>query len=138
VKHALYLSFFSSAIGFAARIMMLYMYAVLGFLLFQISSSAETNLTSPLSSHILLASNFQPPQVFKNINLLRNINLEKGYIKETINVLIENTDSKSQDEYYLPFEAEIIEKVGGLEVRDKKDSSKPAFRSDLVEYDAFR
>lgn len=59
-------------------------------------------------------------------------------MKEVINVVIQNTDSKPQDEYYIPFEAHVVGKVGGLVVRDKKDSSKPVFRSDLVEYDALR
>ena len=100
--------------------------------------AADTNFSAPLSSHIILSSNFKPPQVFINANLLRNINLEKGYVKEVVNVVIQNTDSKPQDEYYIPFEAQVIGKVGGLEVRDKKNSSKPIFRSELVEYDALR
>ena len=99
---------------------------------------AESNLSSTLSSHSILPSNFKPPQVFKNVNLVRNVNLEKGYVKETINVVIENIDAKPQDEYYLPFDASVVENVGGLEVRDKKDASKPAFKSELVEYDPFR
>jgi oligosaccharyltransferase complex subunit alpha (ribophorin I) len=106
--------------------------------LLQTTNAAVTNFSTPLSSHVILSSNFKPPQVFKNVNLLRNINLEKGYVKEVINVVIQNTDSKPQDEYYIPFEAHVVGKVGGLVVRDKKDSSKPVFRSDLVEYDALR
>ena len=100
--------------------------------------AADTNLSTPLSSHIILSSNFKPPQVFKNVNFLRNINLEKGYVKETVNVVIENIDKVPHDEYYIPFEANVIGKVGGLEVRDKKDASKPIFQSELVEYDSFR
>ena len=100
--------------------------------------AADTNLSTPLSSHIILPSNFKPPQVFKNVNLLRNINLEKGYVKETVNVVIENIDKVSHDEYYIPFEVNVVGKVGGLEVRDKKDAGKPIFRNELVEYDSFR
>ena len=53
-------------------------------------------------------------------------------------MVIENTDSKPQSEYYIPFKAEDIGKVGGLEVRDKKDPEKPAYLSETVEYDPYR
>ena len=99
---------------------------------------ADSNLSTPLSSHQILPDNFKPPQVFKNANLLRNINLEKGYARETVNVVIENIDAKEQDTYYIPFKAEAIGNVGGLEVRDKKDPETPAFRSEVVEYDPYR
>ena len=91
-----------------------------------------------LSSHQILPNGFKPPQVFKNANLLRNINLEKGYVRETVNVVIENIDGKEQDTYYIPFRAETISHVGGLEVKDKKDPEKPAFRCEVVEYDPYR
>lgn len=100
--------------------------------------AAEANATAPLSSHIILPAHFKPPQVFENVNLLRTINLEKGYIKETINVVIENVHAKPQDEYYIPFKAELISKVGGLEVRDKKAPETPNFRTEIVEYDPYR
>ena len=100
--------------------------------------AAESNATTPLSSHQILPNNFKPPQVFRNINLLRNVNLEKGYVRETINVVIENIDKKPQAEYYIPFRAGVIDKVGGLEVRDKKDAGKPAFQNAVVEYDPYR
>ena len=94
--------------------------------------------STPLSSHQILPDGFKPPQVFKNSNLLRNINLEKGYVRETVNVVIQNIDGKEQDTYYIPFKAETISNVGGLEVKDKKDPEKPAFRSEVVEYDPYR
>lgn len=101
-------------------------------------SVAETNLSSALSSHQILPDNFKPPQVFQNANLLRNINLEKGYVRETVNVIIENIDGQEQDTYFIPFRAETIGKVGGLEVRDKKNPEFPAFASEVVEYDPYR
>ena len=116
---------------------MKFVIAALTVLPLSLTLAAESN-TSTLSSHFILPSNFKPPLVFKNTNVVRNINLEKGYVKETINVVIENVDAKSQDEYYIPFEAEVIGNVGGLEVRDKKDPSHPAFKSELIEYDASR
>ncbi|KAI9843830.1 MAG: dolichyl-diphosphooligosaccharide--protein glycosyltransferase subunit 1 [Sclerophora amabilis] len=97
----------------------------------------ESNLTKPLSSRIILPSTFKPPQVFKNVNLLRNINLEKCYPRETINVVIENIDSKAQDEYFLPFEASLVDKVGGLEARDKNEPENGLFEAELVEYDPY-
>lgn len=100
--------------------------------------AADSNLSTPLSSHQILPDNFKPPQVFKNANLLRNTNLEKGYVRETVNVIIENIDAQEQDTYYIPFKAEAIANVGGLEVRDKKDPEKPVFRTEVVEYDPYR
>ncbi|KAG8532686.1 uncharacterized protein KY384_002563 [Bacidia gigantensis] len=97
-------------------------------------SLADTN-ESTLTSRQILPNSFKPPPVFKNVHLLRNINLEKGYARESINVVVENLDSKPQDTYFLPFRAESIQKIGGLEVRDKKDPEKPAFKSEVVEYD---
>ena len=99
---------------------------------------AQRNETTPLTSQQILPDNFKPPQVFNNVNLLRNINLEKGYVKETVNVVIENVDVKDQDTYYIPFEAHTVANVGGLEVRDKKNPDIPSFPSELVEYDPYR
>lgn len=99
------------------------------------AQSAQTDLQSSTN---ILPKHFKPPQVFKNVNLLRNINLEKGYVRETINVVIETTDSAPQSEYYLPFKAELVGKVGGLEVRDKKNPEVQAFRSEIIEYDPYR
>ncbi|KAL8952346.1 MAG: hypothetical protein Q9222_001757 [Ikaeria aurantiellina] len=105
--------------------------------LFSTSISADANLSEPLSSQQILPDNFKPPQVFQNVNLLRNTNLEKGYVRETVNVVIENIDSSPQDQYYIPFSVDVIDKVGGLEVRDKKNPG-PAFKTEIVEYDPYR
>jgi oligosaccharyltransferase complex subunit alpha (ribophorin I) len=109
-----------------------------GSLLSSTLGASDSNLTTPLTSRQILPSNFQPPQVFRNINLLRNTNLEKAYVRETVNVVVENVDSKPQDEYYLPFEADEVEKLGGMEVRDKKDPGKGSFHVEIVEYDTYR
>ncbi|MCJ1396631.1 dolichyl-diphosphooligosaccharide--protein glycosyltransferase subunit 1 [Xylographa bjoerkii] len=113
-------------------------FSVACFTILQSTYAAESNLTTPLSSHLILPTNFKPPQVFKNANLVRSVNLEKGYVKETVNVVIENIDTKPQDEYYVPFDGSVVGKVGGFEVWDKKDTTKSAFRSELVEYDTYR
>jgi oligosaccharyltransferase complex subunit alpha (ribophorin I) len=94
------------------------------------------NSSKPLSSKQILPSNFQPPQVFENINLVRNVNLDKGYPRETINVVVKNVDKQAQSEYYIPFEADLMSRIGGLEVRDKKDASRPAFKVEATGFDS--
>ena len=100
--------------------------------------AADTNLTKSHISRQILPSTFKPPQVFRNVNLVRNINLDKGYPKETTNVVIENIGSSPQDEYYLPFEASVVGRVSGLEVRDKKNPDAGLFAVETVEYDTYR
>ncbi|KAL9592324.1 MAG: hypothetical protein Q9179_006836, partial [Wetmoreana sp. 5 TL-2023] len=104
--------------------------------LFSAATLADSNLSEPLSSQQILPDTFKPPQIFQNVNLLRNTNLEKGYIRETVNVVIENIDSKPQNEYYIPFAADTIPKVGGLEVKDKKNPG-PKFKTEVIEYDPY-
>jgi hypothetical protein len=107
--------------------------AVAGF--FAIAT-AKSNLTQ--GSKNVLPSTFQPPQHFRNTNLVRNINLEKNYPRETINVVVENIDKKPQSEYYLPFEQHVISRIGGLEAKDKKDASKAPFNVEIVALDEGR
>lgn len=87
--------------------------------------SADSNLTTPQSTQKILTGDFKPPQVFENTNLVRTINLEKGYVRETTNVLITNTDKSPQSEYYVPFEYDLIGKIGGFDARDKKNAENP-------------
>jgi Ribophorin I len=94
--------------------------------------AADSNLTTSQSSQQLLRGDFRPPQVFKNVNLVRNTNLDKGYVRETINVVIENVDKQPQSEYYIPFKYDVIAKVGGMEVRDKKNAEKGRFDVQLA------
>jgi oligosaccharyltransferase complex subunit alpha (ribophorin I) len=103
-----------------------------------LSVVAGVNSSKPLSSKQILPSTFKPPQVFENVNLVRNINLDKGYPRETINIVIRNIDSAPQSEYYLPFESDLISRIGGLEVRDKKDAAKPPFKVEVTEYNTER
>jgi oligosaccharyltransferase complex subunit alpha (ribophorin I) len=90
-------------------------------------SAAESNLTNVQSSQQILQGDFKVPQVFENTNLVRNTNLEKGYVRETINVVVTNVGKKPESEYYLPFEHDVMGKVGGFEVRDKKNVEKGTF-----------
>jgi oligosaccharyltransferase complex subunit alpha (ribophorin I) len=89
---------------------------------------ADSNLTKSANSQQILQGDFGPPQVFQNVNLVRNTNLDKGYVRETINVVVENLDKQPQSDYYLPFEYEVMSKVGGIEVRDKKNPEKGKFQ----------
>jgi oligosaccharyltransferase complex subunit alpha (ribophorin I) len=89
---------------------------------------ADSNLTKSASSQQILQGDFRPPQVFQNVNLVRNTNLDKGYVRETINVVVENVDKQPQSDYYLPFEYEVMSKVGGIEVRDKKNPEQGKFQ----------
>jgi oligosaccharyltransferase complex subunit alpha (ribophorin I) len=81
--------------------------------------STDTNATTD-PTQISLQGDFQPPAVFENTNLVRNINLEKGYVRETTNILVTNTGKEAQTEYYVPFEDDLIGKIGGFDARDKK------------------
>ncbi|KAI9685059.1 MAG: dolichyl-diphosphooligosaccharide--protein glycosyltransferase subunit 1 [Bathelium mastoideum] len=98
---------------------------------------AKSNISEQLSSAQILPNAFKPPEVFKNVNLVRNVNLEKSYPRETINVVIENVDSNPQSEYYLPFEPGMIERIGSLEVRDKKNPEGALFKVETAEYDPY-
>lgn len=95
------------------------------------SASTET-------SKVILPTDFKPPQVFKNANLVHVISLEKNYVKEQINVLVENVASEPQTDYYVPFTADQLSRVGGFEVKDRKDASAGPFAAEVVEYDALR
>lgn len=64
--------------------------------------------------------------------------MDKAYARETINVIIENVDSKPQAEYYLPFDSSLISKVGGFEVKDKKSPEKGNFKVEIAEFDTER
>lgn len=107
--------------------MRLYLSAVLTSLLAGSLSTAESNLTTPQSSQQVLSGDFKPPPVFKNINLVRNTNLDRGFVRETVNVVVENLSKEPQSEYYLPFEYDVLSKLGGLEARDKKKTEKGSF-----------
>ncbi|KAK0733959.1 Ribophorin I [Lasiosphaeria miniovina] len=104
--------------------------AVLSFVTFASTSSAAS------SSHTDLPSTFTPPQVFKNANLVHVISLEKNYVKENINVVIENIDKAPQQDYFQPFTADQISRLGGVEVKDRKDASVGPFGAEVVVVDS--
>jgi hypothetical protein len=98
----------------------------------------KSNFTQPLTSRTILPKNFKPPQTFKNVNLVHIINLEKGHVKESINVVIENIANSPQDEYFLPFTSRQMETIGSLEVKDKKDPDSGFFNVQAVDFDTKR
>ena len=107
-----------------------------GFLALLTLVTAASNLTN--ESRNILPSTFRPPQHFRNVNVVRNINLDKSYARETINVVMENVDKEPQSEYYLPFEQGTISRVGGVEVKDKKNPEKDGFVAEVAEFDPLR
>ena len=100
--------------------------------------SATSENPSKRTSNVKLASTFKPPQVFKNANLVHVISVEKNYVKENINVLIENIDKSPQDEYFVPFTADQLSRLGGFEVKDRKDTNAGLFEAEVVEFDPKR
>lgn len=114
--------------------------AVLSGLLstWSILCAAESNVTSSSASRLVLPKEFKPPQVFKNANLVRNTNLEKGYVRETINVVVENTAKQPQADYYLAFPSDVFDRIGGLEVRNKKAPGKGRFHVEATQLDSPR
>ncbi|RAL07579.1 dolichyl-diphosphooligosaccharide--protein glycotransferase subunit OST1 [Aspergillus homomorphus CBS 101889] len=90
------------------------------------------------SSTVTLPSDFKPAQVFKNTNLVRNTNLEKSYLRETINVVVENVDKQAQSDYYLALPSDLYNKVGVLEVRDKSAPEQGRLDVQATEVDTSR
>lgn len=111
---------------------------VTAVLSFTTTAVCAENLTKPLTSGNVLPSNFKPAANFRNVNLVHVINLEKSYPKESVNVVIENIASTDQDEYYIPFTAAQMEKIGELEVKDRKVPELGFFYVEAVEIDAER
>jgi oligosaccharyltransferase complex subunit alpha (ribophorin I) len=107
--------------------------------LFSLVSVAFAGVTTDSkTSKLILPADFKPPQVFKNANLVHIVSLEKNYVKEQINVLIENVSEQPQTEYYLPFTADQLSRVGGFQVKDRKDANAGPFVVETVEYDPLR
>jgi len=105
--------------------------AALSLLSFVSPSSARSTTTSD-------ASPSKPPQVWKNANLVHVVSVEKNYVKENINILIENVSKAPQNEYFLPFTADQVSRLGGIEVKDRKDAKAGPFAVDIVELDPER
>ncbi|KFY25933.1 hypothetical protein V493_04359 [Pseudogymnoascus sp. VKM F-4281 (FW-2241)] len=96
---------------------------------------SKSTITKPASSQNILPSTFTPPQVFKNTNIIRSINLEKSYPRNVVNVVIENISPEAQDEYYIPFTTQQAERLGNFEVKDNKDLTGPSFDFEAVSID---
>ena len=105
-----------------------------------VATAAAAGHTAPSSSSARTTNSaiFQPPPVFKNINLVHNINLERSYAKETVNVVVENVSNEPQSEYYVPFTASQMERLGGFEVKDRKKGDALVFGAEPAEGDPDR
>lgn len=102
---------------------------------------ADSNLTRPLSSRQILPANFKPPQVWEVSKVEREVNLEKTYAKEQWTVMVKNTDKEPQAEFYIPFEADTISRIGAFEAYEKGTkvgNYAKVFNSEVVEYDGDR
>lgn len=95
--------------------------------------ASALNTTSTGLAVQIVPDDFTPPPVFKVTNLVRNTNLEKGYVRETVNVVVENTDKKPQSDYYIPFASDLIDRVGGLEVWQKDAAQKQKFELTAIQ-----
>jgi oligosaccharyltransferase complex subunit alpha (ribophorin I) len=89
--------------------------------------NAEANLSNPDVSKQMLSGLFEPPQVFQHTNLVR-----------TVNLVVENIDSKPQQDYYLPFPQDLIARVGGLDVKDKNKPDAIFSSPEIVGIDTYR
>ncbi|KAK3996430.1 Dolichyl-diphosphooligosaccharide--protein glycosyltransferase subunit 1 [Cladorrhinum sp. PSN332] len=109
--------------------------AVFSAALSLLSSLSLASADSSSSSSTILPPNFKPAPVFKNTNLVHIISVEKNFVKENINVVIENVAKTAQNAYYLPFTADQISRLGGVEAKDRKDTTAPPFVAEVVEFD---
>ena len=53
-------------------------------------------------------------------------------------MVVENVDKEPQSTYYLAFPSEVFDKVGGLEVRDRKAPEKGPFDVGVLSVDSPR
>ncbi|KAF2671140.1 Ribophorin I [Microthyrium microscopicum] len=100
-------------------------------------SLATPALAASNSSVKLLSNSFTPAPVFENTELVRNINLEKSYPRETTNIVIRNIGKEAQSEYYFLFPTAEIHNVGTFEARSKvsADTAKHPFKVELAQYE---
>ncbi|KAL1896211.1 dolichyl-diphosphooligosaccharide--protein glycosyltransferase subunit 1 [Ceratocystis pirilliformis] len=98
------------------------------------ASANEDTITSRTA--VQQPVSFTPPAVFKNNNLVRIVSLERNYAHETVNIQIQNIAKEPQDEYFLAFDSAEFLRIGGFEVKNKRDSEASEFVIAPVEYQA--
>jgi oligosaccharyltransferase complex subunit alpha (ribophorin I) len=81
-----------------------------------------------------LKDSFTVPQAFENTNLVRNVNLERSYPRETANIVVKNIGAGPASEYYYRFPSDLISHVSGFEVKDRNDPKSRPFRVELAQY----
>ncbi|KAF2862961.1 Ribophorin I [Piedraia hortae CBS 480.64] len=98
-------------------------------------AAAEFNSSLHVHSPIPVSA---PLQHWRNVNLVRNVNLDKSYARETVNVIAENVDSTSHWDYYLRFEPGTLDRVGGFTAKDKKDTGRGTFFAEIWGSDYYK
>lgn len=88
-----------------------------------LAGQSVASASSP-QSPLVLPAGFTPPQVFKNTNLLRTVDLSKPYSREVVAIIVENTSEQPQSEYYVPLDRVQAERVSYVEARNKKVEGK--------------
>jgi len=76
------------------------------------------------TSKLTLPSDFSPPQVFKNTNLLRSIDLTKSYARERTAIIVEPISKEPQTDYYIPFASDLLPSVSSVEAFDRDNGDK--------------
>ena len=99
---------------------------------------AEAKESKLSDQHELDYESFIPPKVFRQSNLVRKIQLEKVYARETISVTVENIDKAEQYDYFLPFDTEVISRIGGFGAGDKDQLEKGLFQHEKIGNDSSR
>lgn len=84
-----------------------------------------------------LPDSFKPPSVFENTNLVRNVNLEKSYPRETTNIVVKNVAKQPQSEYFFQFPSDHFTKLSGLDVKDKNKAD-ASFKIELAQHETPR
>ena len=109
-------------------------FTILCSLLVADASSQSNASDAARIPHRSVSGEFTPPAVFKNLNVARNIDLEKSYVRQSITVEVQNVDEKkeSQDEYYLPFAADVEGRMGTFDVRNKDNPDAEPLETESV------
>jgi ribophorin I len=103
-------------------------------LLLQLSTSLVT-AASANATVLTLSNSFTPPNVFENTNLVRNVNLDRSYPRETTNIVVKNLDKQPQSTYYFQFPTELVPNVAGLTVKNKNNAD-ATYKVELAQYES--
>jgi oligosaccharyltransferase complex subunit alpha (ribophorin I) len=103
-------------------------------LLLQLSVSLVTAASSNATVR-LLPDSFTPPSLFENTNLVRNVNLDRSYPRETTNIVIKNVGKQPQSQYYFQFPTDLVPNVAGLAVKNKNNAD-ATYKVELAQHES--